>query len=151
MDSFGRILLVEDDQNDVELILTALREYSLANEVVVTRDGAEALDFLYARGSFSSRSSANPAVMLLDLKLPKVNGLEVLEKIKSDEQLKTIPVVVLTSSPEEKDRMKSYQLGVNAYVVKPVDFHDFVNAVKELGIFWAVINEPPPGSVKTIS
>ena len=151
MDRFGRILLVEDDQNDVELILTALREYNLANEVVVTGDGAEALDFLYARGRFSSRSSANPAVILLDLKLPKVNGLEVLEKIKSDEQLKTIPVVVLTSSPEEKDRMKSYQLGVNAYVVKPVDFHDFVNAVKELGIFWAVINEPPPGSLKTVS
>jgi CheY-like chemotaxis protein len=151
MDRFGRILLVEDDQNDVELILTALREYNLANEVVVTGDGAEALDFLYARGSFSSRSSANPAVILLDLKLPKVNGLEVLQKIKSDEQLKTIPVVVLTSSPEEKDRMKSYQLGVNAYVVKPVDFHDFVNAVKELGIFWAVINEPPPGSLKTVS
>jgi CheY-like chemotaxis protein len=144
---FGRILMVEDDHNDVELILTALREYNLANEVVVTRDGAEALDFLYARGSFSERPSGNPAVMLLDLKLPKVSGLEVLQKVRSDEQLKMIPVVVLTSSHEEKDMIRSYQLGVNAYVVKPVDFHDFVNAVKELGVFWAVINEPPPGSL----
>lgn len=143
--------MVEDDPNDVELILTALREYNLANEVVVTRDGAEALDFLYARGKFSDRTRGNPAVMLLDLKLPKVNGLEVLQKIRSDEQLKMIPVVVLTSSHEEKDMIKSYQFGVNAYVVKPVDFHDFVNAVKELGVFWAVINEPPPGSLTKAS
>jgi CheY-like chemotaxis protein len=147
MDEFGRILMVEDDPNDVELILTALREYNLANEVVVTRDGADALDFLYARGRFSERPSGNPAVMLLDLKLPKISGLEVLQKIRSDEQLKMIPVVVLTSSHEEKDMIRSYQFGVNAYVVKPVDFHDFVNAVKELGVFWAVINEPPPGSL----
>jgi CheY-like chemotaxis protein len=147
MDEFGRILMVEDDPNDVELILTALREYNLANEVVVTRDGADALDFLYARGRFSERPPGNPAVMLLDLKLPKISGLEVLQKIRSDEQLKMIPVVVLTSSHEEKDMIRSYQLGVNAYVVKPVDFHDFVNAVKELGVFWAVINEPPPGSL----
>ena len=151
MAGIGRILMVEDDHNDVELILTALHEYNLANEVVVTRDGAEALDFLYARKGFSDRPSGNPAVMLLDLKLPKVNGLEVLQKIRSDEQLKTIPVVILTSSHEEKDMIKSYQLGVNAYVVKPVDFHDFVNAVKELGVFWAVINEPPPGSLTTAS
>jgi CheY-like chemotaxis protein len=151
MSSLGRILIVEDDPNDVELTLTALREYNLANEVVVTHDGAEALDFLYSRGKFSTRSHDNPAVMLLDLKLPKVNGLEVLQKIRSDEHLKRIPVVVLTSSHEEKDVIRSYELGVNAYVVKPVDFHDFVNAVKELGIFWAVINEAPPGSVKKVS
>jgi CheY-like chemotaxis protein len=150
MDGLGRILIVEDDLNDIELTLTALREYNLANEVVVTHDGAEALDFLYSRGRFAGRSSGSPAVILLDLKLPKVNGLEVLQKIRSDQHLKMIPVVVLTSSHEEKDMMRSYQLGVNAYVVKPVDFHDFVNAVKELGIFWAVINEPPPGSVKKV-
>jgi CheY-like chemotaxis protein len=148
MDKLGRILMVEDDPKDVELTLTALEEYHLANEVVVARDGQQALDYLYCRGEFSGRSQGNPAVMLLDLKLPKVDGLEVLQKIKSDERLKMIPVVVLTSSQEEKDMMRSYSLGVNAYVVKPVDFHEFVNAVKELGAFWAVINEPPPGSMK---
>jgi CheY-like chemotaxis protein len=147
MSKLGRILIVEDDPNDVELTMTALADYNLANEVVITRDGQQALDYLYYRGEFSTRSTDNPAVMLLDLKLPKVDGLEVLQQIKSDERLKTIPVVVLTSSNEEKDMMTSYHLGVNAYVVKPVDFHDFVNAVKELGVFWAVINEPPPGSV----
>jgi CheY-like chemotaxis protein len=145
---FGRILMVEDDPNDVELTLTALEEYNLANEVVVTRDGEEALDYLFCRGNFSTRTSDNPAVLLLDLKLPKVDGLEVLQQIKSDEKLRMIPVVVLTSSHEERDMVASYRLGVNAYVVKPVDFHEFVNAIKELGIFWAVINEPPPGSVK---
>ena len=148
MTTLGRILIVEDDPNDVELTLTALTDYNLANEVVVTRDGQQALDYLYCRGEFNTRSTGNPAVMLLDLKLPKVGGLEVLQQIKSDERLKMIPVVVLTSSNEEKDMMRSYSLGVNAYVVKPVDFHEFVNAVKELGVFWAVINEPPPGSVK---
>jgi CheY-like chemotaxis protein len=148
MTTLGRILIVEDDPNDVELTLTALGEYNLANEVVVTRDGQQALDYLYRRGEFSTRPVDNPAVMLLDLKLPKVNGLEVLQQIRSDEHLKTIPVVVLTSSNEEKDVMRSYRLGVNAYVVKPVDFHEFVNAVKELGVFWAVVNEPPPGSMK---
>ena len=144
----GRILIVEDDPRDVELTLTALEDYKLANEVVVCRDGKEALDYLYCRGQFQTRSSENPAVMLLDLKLPKVDGLEVLKQIRSDEQFKMIPVVVLTSSHEEKDMMRSYQLGVNAYVVKPVDFHEFVNAVKELGVFWAIINEPPPGSMR---
>ena len=144
----GRILMVEDDPRDVELTLTALEEYNLANEVVVTHDGAEALDYLNCRGEFSTRSGENPAVILLDLKLPKVDGLEVLQQIKSDPKLRIIPVVVLTSSREEKDMVASYQLGVNAYVVKPVDFHEFVNAIKELGIFWAVINEPPPGSAK---
>ena len=148
MSELGRILVVEDDSRDVELTLTALDEYKLANEVVVTRDGTEALDYLYYRGQFASRPQENPAVILLDLKLPKVNGLEVLQKIRSDDQLKMIPVVVLTSSNEERDMLTSYKLGVNAYVVKPVDFHEFVNAVKELGMFWAVINQPPPGSAK---
>jgi CheY-like chemotaxis protein len=148
MNELGRILIVEDDPKDVELTLTALEEYNLANEVVVTRDGAEALDYLYCRGNFTTRTNDNPAVLLLDLKLPKIDGLEVLQQIKSDEKLRMIPVVVLTSSREEKDMVASYKLGVNAYVVKPVDFHEFVNAIKELGVFWAVINEPPPGSVK---
>jgi DNA-binding response OmpR family regulator len=148
MSTLGRILIVEDDPNDVELTMTALADYNLANEVVVTRDGQQALDYLYCRGGFSTRAGGNPAVMLLDLKLPKISGLEVLQQIRSDAHLKMIPVVVLTSSNEEKDVIRSYSLGVNAYVVKPVDFHEFVNAVKELGAFWAVINEPPPGSVK---
>jgi CheY-like chemotaxis protein len=148
MNTLGRILIVEDDPRDVELTLTALEEYNLANAVVVTRDGQEALDYLHRRGQFHARSDGNPAVMLLDLKLPKVDGLEVLKQVRSDEHLKMIPVVVLTSSHEEKDMMRSYKLGVNAYVVKPVDFHEFVNAVKELGVFWAVINEPPPGSAR---
>ena len=148
MRNLGRILMVEDDPKDVELSLTALEEYNLANEVVIARDGAEALDYLYCRGDFASRPAENPAVMLLDLKLPKVDGLEVLQQVKSDEKLRMIPVVVLTSSHEEKDMVASYRLGVNAYVVKPVDFHEFVNAIKELGVFWAVINQPPPGSTK---
>jgi DNA-binding response OmpR family regulator len=148
MDTLGRILMVEDDPKDVELSLTALEDYNLTNEVVVARDGEEALDYLYCRGSFKMRTNENPAVMLLDLKLPKIDGLEVLQTIKSDEKLKMIPVVVLTSSREERDMIASYKLGVNAYVVKPVDFHEFVNAIKELGVFWAIINEPPPGSVK---
>jgi DNA-binding response OmpR family regulator len=147
MSGLGRILLVEDDPKDVELTLTALEEYNLANEVLVVGDGEDALDYLHCRGAFGTRTQGNPAVMLLDLKLPKVDGLEVLKEIKSDEKLKVIPVVVLTSSREEKDMVASYQLGVNAYVVKPVDFHEFVNAIKELGVFWAIINEPPPGSV----
>jgi CheY-like chemotaxis protein len=144
----GRILMVEDDPKDVELTLTALEDYNLANEVVVTRDGQQALDYLHCRGEYKTRSKDNPAVMLLDLKLPKVDGLEVLKQVKSDSDLRVIPVVVLTSSKEEKDMVASYKLGVNAYVVKPVDFHEFVNAIKELGVFWAVINEPPPGSVR---
>jgi CheY-like chemotaxis protein len=148
MNKIGRILMVEDDAKDVELTLTALEEYNLANEVIVTRDGEQALDYLYCRGEYKTRSSGNPAVMLLDLKLPKIDGLEVLKQIKSDGELRMIPVVVLTSSKEEKDMVASYKLGVNAYVVKPVDFHEFVNAIKELGVFWAIINEPPPGSVR---
>jgi len=148
MNKLGRILLVEDDPKDVELTLTALEEYNLANEVIVARDGEEALEYLYSRGKFKTRSGDNPAVVLLDLKLPKVDGLEVLKQIKSEEKLRMMPVVVLTSSKEEKDMVASYKLGVSAYVVKPVDFHEFVNAIKELGVFWAVINEPPPGSVR---
>jgi CheY-like chemotaxis protein len=140
--------MVEDDPRDVELTLTALEEYNLSNEVVVATDGEEALDYLYHRGKFQTRTNGNPAVLLLDLKLPKVDGLEVLQQVKSDEKLKAIPVVVLTSSREERDMVTSYKLGVNAYVVKPVDFHEFVNAIKELGVFWAIINEPPPGSIK---
>ncbi len=146
--TLGRMLMVEDDPRDTELTLTALQEYNLGNEVIVTRDGEEALDYLYCRGAFQGRTTDNPAVLLLDLKLPKVDGLEVLQQIKSDERLKMIPVVVLTSSREERDMVASYKLGVNAYVVKPVDFHEFVNAIKELGIFWAIINEPPPGSMQ---
>jgi CheY-like chemotaxis protein len=148
INKLGRILMVEDDPKDVELTLTALEDYNLANEVVVTRDGEQALDYLYCREEYKLRSSDNPAVILLDLKLPKVDGLEVLKHIKADTKLKMIPVVVLTSSKEEKDMVASYKLGVNAYVVKPVDFHEFVNAIKELGAFWAIINEPPPGSVR---
>ena len=132
----------------MELTLTALEEYNLANEVIVARDGEEALEYLYSRGKFNTRSSGNPAVMLLDLKLPKVDGLEVLKQVKSEEKLRMIPIVVLTSSKEEKDMVASYKLGVSAYVVKPVDFHEFVNAIKELGVFWAVINQAPPGSVR---
>jgi DNA-binding response OmpR family regulator len=148
MEILGRILLVEDDPKDVELTLTALDEYNLANEVVVTTDGEQALDYLYYRGKYMQRPRDNPAVLLLDLKLPKVSGFEVLKEIKGDEQLKRIPIVVLTSSREERDMVATYEMGVNAYVVKPVDFHEFVDAIKQLGIFWAVVNEPPPGSVR---
>jgi CheY-like chemotaxis protein len=148
MNSLGRILLVEDDPKDIDLTLRALDHHRLANEVVVARDGEEALDYLFCRGQFDARDGQNPAVMLLDLKLPQVDGLEVLQQIRSNEKLKMIPVVVLTSSREERDVVASYKLGVNAYVVKPVDFHEFVDAIKELGVFWALINEPPPGSIK---
>jgi CheY-like chemotaxis protein len=139
-----RILLAEDDEKDVELTLTALEEYNLANEVDIVHDGEEALDYLYCKGKYEDRETKNPAVILLDIKMPKVSGLEVLREIKSDENRKNIPVVILTSSREERDLIESYNLGVNAYVVKPVDFHEFINAVRELGLFWAVINESPP-------
>jgi CheY-like chemotaxis protein len=139
-----RIVLAEDNANDVELTLTALRENRVVNEVVVVRDGAETLDYLYKRNSYADRTGHNPALLLLDLKMPKVDGLEVLRQVKSDPNLKTIPVVVLTSSREEQDLVRTYDLGVNAYVVKPVDFHEFIDAVKMLGGFWAVINETPP-------
>lgn len=142
-----RILLVEDSANDIELILAALEENRLANEVVVVRDGEEALDYLYRRGLFKLRMEGHPVVVLLDLKLPKVDGLEVLAQLKSDPSLRVVPIVILTSSREETDLMTSYNLGVNAYVVKPVDFHEFVDAIKELGLFWAVVNQPPPGAL----
>ncbi len=148
MSDLKRILLVEDSPHDIELMLAALSENRLANEVVVVRDGEEALDYLFRRGIFQLRAEGNPAVVMLDLKLPKVDGLEVLEKIKSDASLRSVPVVMLTSSREERDLVTSYSLGVNAYVVKPVDFHEFVDAIKELGLFWAVVNEPPPGTVQ---
>jgi CheY-like chemotaxis protein len=147
MHELKRILLVEDSPNDVELILTALSENCLANEVVVVRDGEEALNYLYRKGVFKLRMEGNPVVVLLDLKLPKVDGLEVLAQIKSDPELRAVPVVVLTSSREEQDLLNSYNLGTNAYVVKPVNFHEFVDAIKGLGLFWAVVNQPPPGSV----
>jgi CheY-like chemotaxis protein len=139
-----RILLVEDNPNDAELTMEALSEHNLANEVDIVRDGAEALDYLYQRGAYAGREDGNLAVILLDLKLPKVDGLEVLRTVKSDENLRYLPVVVLTSSREESDLVESYRLGVNAYVVKPVNFTEFINAVKELGAFWAIVNEPPP-------
>jgi CheY-like chemotaxis protein len=148
MNPLKRILLVEDSPRDAELILDALAANQLANEVVHVRDGAEALDYLYRRGQFAGRSDGQPAMMLLDLKLPKVDGLEVLRQIKGDAALKIIPVVMMTSSREEQDLLHSYQLGVNAYVVKPMKFHDFVEAVKQVGGFWALINEVPPGSLR---
>lgn len=144
------ILLVEDNPHDLELTLIALSKSQLANEVVVVRDGAEALDYLHRRGEFAKRQLGSPAVILLDLKLPKVDGLEVLKDIRHTDALKAVPVVMLTSSKEEQDVVRSYELGVNAYVVKPVDFNEFVRAIGDLGIFWAVLNEPPPGSHRYI-
>jgi len=138
-----RILLAEDNPKDVELALEALSENNLANQVVVVSNGAEALDYLYRRGEFSSRAEGNPAVVLLDLKMPKVDGMEVLRQVKSDEQMKVVPIVMLTSSREEQDLVKSYELGANAYVVKPINFNQVIEAIKQLGLFWAVINEPP--------
>jgi len=143
LDEIKSILLVEDDPKDVELTLAALAQHNLANKVEVVRDGEEALDYLFRRGKFATRPDGNPVVVLLDLKMPKVNGLEVLHRIKTDEKLKTIPVVALTSSRESPDVRRCYDYGVNAYVVKPVGFPDFINAVKQLGIFWAVVNQPP--------
>jgi CheY-like chemotaxis protein len=144
--NLAKILLVEDDPNDVELILSALSENHLANDVIVARDGEEALDYLFRRGAYESRVVGEPAVVLLDLKLPKVSGMEVLEQIKDDPESRTLPVVVLTSSREEQDLVRSYDLGTNAYVVKPVDFPDFIGAVRQVGLFWAIINQPPPES-----
>ena len=140
-----RILLAEDSERDVELTLAALSEHNLANEVVVARDGAEALDYLYQRGRFAGHANGLPVVVLLDLKMPKVDGLEVLRQMRADSALKHVPVVMVTSSREEQDLVRSYQLGVNAYVVKPVDFQQFVESIKQIGFFWAIINEPPPG------
>jgi len=147
MSEFKRILLAEDSAQDVELTLAALAEHKLTNQVVVVGDGVEALDYLYRRGAYEGREDGNPAVILLDLKLPKLDGLKVLRQLKGDEALRSVPVVVLTSSREERDLVESYRLGVNSYVVKPMDFAQFVAAVKQIGLFWAVVNEPPPGSV----
>lgn len=141
------ILLVEDNLKDIELTLAALAKCQLANDIVVTRDGAEALDFLYCRGQYRERPPGDPAVVLLDLKLPKVDGLEVLAKIKSEAGTRAVPVVMLTSSREERDLVRSYELGVNAFVVKPVDFNAFFEAIQDLGMFWGVLNETPPRSV----
>ncbi len=148
MSDLKRILLVEDSAKDVELTLEALAENNLANEVVVAHDGVEAMDYLLRRGEYKMRASGNPAVVLLDLKMPKMDGLEVLKEIKSNPELRLVPVVMLTSSREDKDLIESYKLGVNAYVVKPVNFEEFLNAIRELGLFWAVLNEPPLGSVR---
>lgn len=147
MISLNRILLAEDSARDAEMVLDALATNHLANEVVHVWDGAEALDYLYRRGPFAGRSNGQPAVVLLDLKMPKVDGLEVLRVLKGDPELKLIPIVIMTSSREEGDLLRSYELGVNAYVVKPMKFQEFVEAVKQVGSFWAVINEPPPGSL----
>ncbi len=150
MNDLKRILLVDDSQRDTEMALDALKAYHLANEILTLRDGAEALDYLYRRGEFTDRTNDQPAVILLDLKMPKVDGLEVLRQIKGDPKLKIIPVVVMTSSREEQNVVNSYHLGANAYVVKPLDFHQFTNAVKQVGAFWAVLNEPPPESLRRL-
>lgn len=141
--TFKRILLVEDSENDIEITLEALAEYHLANQVDVVRDGAEALDYLFFRGAYAKRKEDHPVVVLLDVKLPKLNGIEVLREIRGDARYAHLPVVMLTSSREEPDLRRSYELGCNAYVVKPVDFGKFSEALKVLGCFWAVINEPP--------
>jgi CheY-like chemotaxis protein len=148
MKTLARVLLVEDNPNDVEMTLEAFAECNLVNEIAVVRDGQEALDYLFHQGAYADRPQNNPAVILLDLKLPKIDGMEVLRRIRADETLKLIPVVIMTSSREERDVAEGYQLGVNAYVVKPVDFPHFVEAVKGMGIFWAIINHPPLGSVR---
>ena len=142
------ILLVEDNPRDAEMTLGALAEHNLTNEVVHVADGLAALDYLYSRNDYAGRSPGHPLLVLLDLKMPRVDGIEVLQQIKGDPALKKIPVVMLTSSAEEQDLLRTYDLGVNAYVVKPVDFLQFVTAVQKLGAFWTVNNEPPPGSVR---
>ncbi|MES2991491.1 MAG: response regulator [Pseudomonadota bacterium] len=147
--SLRPILLVEDSPKDLELSLAALARCKLANPIEVARDGAEALEYLRSVGPWRGRDSGDPAVVLLDLKLPKVDGLEVLEKVKSDPLLRHIPIVMLTSSREERDLVLSYQLGVNSFVVKPVDFSAFLQAIQDLGMFWGVLNEPPPRGART--
>jgi CheY-like chemotaxis protein len=142
------ILFAEDNPKDVELTLEALGDHNLANNVIVVRDGVETMDYLRREGKYKQRKPGNPAVLLLDIKMPRMDGIEVLKAIRSDKTLHTLPVVMLTSSREEQDLIKSYELGVNAYVVKPVDFKEFIEAVKQLGVFWAVINEVPPGIIK---
>jgi CheY-like chemotaxis protein len=148
MNVLKRILLVEDSLADAELAMRGLADYNLANEVMHVRDGVEALDYLYRRGPFSDRPDGNPALVLLDLKMPRLDGTEVLRQMRNEPALRMIPVVITTSSREEGDLLNSYSLGVNAYVVKPVEFHEFVDAVKQVGSFWGLVNEPPPGSAK---
>jgi len=148
MISVPGILLAEDNPNDVELTIEALDQHNLANRVTVAHDGVEAMEYLRREGAFKDREPGDPAVVLLDIKMPRKDGLEVLREIRSDPALKKVPVVILTSSREEQDLITSYDLGVNAYVVKPVDFPHFIDAVKQLGVFWAVINERPPNGVK---
>jgi CheY-like chemotaxis protein len=150
MSTLKRILLAEDDPKDIELTLAALAEHNLANEIVTVRDGVEALEYLYYQGAFVQRPAGQPVVILLDLKMPRLDGIQVLRQIRADEQLRFIPVVVLTSSREDRDLAECYRLGVNAYVVKPVHFTEFAEVVRGLGVFWALINEPPPGSVKKV-
>jgi CheY-like chemotaxis protein len=144
-----RILIAEDSPNDLELTLAALRQYNIANEIVTVRDGAEALDYLFRRGAYADRPGAAPCVVLLDLKMPKVDGLEVLRELKADPRLRMTPVVMLTSSREEADLVRSYALGVNGYVVKPVDFTEFVEAIRQVGAFWALVNEAPPAGAES--
>ena len=146
MSELARILLVEDSKNDKDLTVAALGESGLANELVWVKDGQEALDYIYREGAYAERPEGNPAVVLLDLKMPRVDGLQVLAQVKGDPKVKAIPIVVLTSSNEESDVVRSYGLGVNAYVVKPVGFAEFVSALKDLGVFWAILNQPPPGT-----
>ena len=144
MDTLKRILLCEDSEPDIELTIAALDAHNLANQVVVARDGVEALDYLYRRGTFAGRADGQPLVVLLDLKMPRVDGIEVLRQVKSEPSLRAVPIVMLTSSREERDLVESYRLGANAYVVKPVDFAQFTDAVGKIGLFWALVNEPPP-------
>ena len=150
MVTLKRILLVEDDSKDIKMILGALAEYNLANDVIVVRDGVEALDYLYCRGVFSDRPKEQPVIILLDLKMPKLGGLQVLQQLKADKDMRLIPVVILTSSRKNRELEECYKLGVNAYVVKPVRFIEFVEAVKQIGVFWALFNEPPLGSARKI-
>ena len=149
MAKLKKILLVEDNENDIELTLNALKDCHLSNEVYSVRDGAEALDYMYCRDKYQDRAEGMPCVILLDLKMPRVDGIEVLRTLKSDPELRHVPIVMLTSSREERDLVLSYDLGVNAFVVKPVDFSQFVQAIRNLGMFWAIINEPPPPKHKT--
>lgn len=149
METLKRILLVEDDPKDIELTLCALGDYNLANEIMIVRDGVEALDYLYRREAFELRPAGNPVVILLDLKMPRMDGVQVLKQLKSDERMRSIPIVILSSSRESRDLEEAYRLGANAYVVKPVRFQEFLEAVKSIGVFWALINEPPPGTAGT--
>ena len=147
MEALRTILIAEDNPKDIELTLEALAEHNLANQVTVVRDGVEVMEYLQYQGKYKLRKPGLPAVLLLDIKMPRMDGIEVLRAIRSDPALKILPVVILTSSREEQDLIKSYEFGVNAYVVKPVDFKDFIQAVKEIGVFWAVINELPPENI----